>query len=84
MAPEIFKKQIYDNKVDVWAVGVLFFRMLFGDFPFKSMNMEYEINSKCAKGFSIKKMKLKHNPSISKETFEILSDIFNKIFKINP
>lgn len=66
MAPEIFKKQIYDNKVDVWAVGVLFFRMLFGDFPFKSINMEYEINSKCAKGFNIKKMKLRHNPSIGK------------------
>ena len=41
MGPEIFKKHVYDNKVDVWAVGVLFFRMLFGDFPFKSINMEY-------------------------------------------
>ncbi len=36
MAPEIFKKSVYDNKVDVWAIGVLMFRMLFGDFPFKS------------------------------------------------
>ena len=84
MAPEIFKKQIYDNKVDVWAVGVLFFRMLFGDFPFKSINMEYEINSKCVKGFNLKKMKLRHNPSVGKETFDTLADIFNKIFRINP
>jgi serine/threonine protein kinase len=36
MAPEIFRKSIYCNKVDVWAVGVLMYRMLFGDFPFKS------------------------------------------------
>jgi len=49
------------------------FKMLFGDFPFKSnnpfitgMNMEYEINSKCNKGFNLKKMKFKPNPSISK------------------
>jgi len=60
------------------------FRMLYGDFPFKSINMEYEINSKCSKGFNIKKMKLKHNPTISKETFEMLVDIFNKIFRIDP
>lgn len=84
MAPEIFKKQIYDNKVDVWAVGVMLFRMLFGDFPFKGMNMQYQISSKCAKGFNIKKMKLKHNPSISKDSFEILSEIFSRIFRINP
>jgi serine/threonine protein kinase len=37
MAPEIFRKSVYDNKVDVWAIGVLMFRMLFGDFPFKSI-----------------------------------------------
>lgn len=84
MAPEIFKKQIYDNKVDVWAVGVLFFRMLFGDFPFKSINMEYEINSKCSKGFNIRKMKLRHNPSVGKDIFDTLADIFAKIFKVNP
>jgi serine/threonine protein kinase len=84
MAPEIFRKEIYDNKVDVWAVGVMLFRMLFGDFPFKSINMDYEISSKCAKGFNIKKMKLKHNPSLSKETFDIISDILIRIFRINP
>ena len=46
--------------------------------------MEYEISSKCAKGFNIKKMKLKHNPSVSKETYNILAEIFNRIFKIDP
>jgi serine/threonine protein kinase len=84
MAPEIFKKEIYDNKVDVWAVGVLLFRMLFGDFPFKSINMEYEITSKCMKGFNIKKMKLRHNPSVGKELLEQLSEVFGRIFKVDP
>lgn len=67
MAPEIFKKQVYDGQVDVWALCVLLYKMLFGDFPFKSINMEYEIVSKCNKGFNLKKMKVKHNPSITKE-----------------
>lgn len=46
--------------------------------------MEYEINSKCSKGFNLKKMKIKQNISISKEKFEILADCFNKIFTIDP
>lgn len=35
----------------------------------KGMNMEYEINSKCNKGFNLKKMKVKANTSINKDTF---------------
>jgi serine/threonine protein kinase len=37
MAPEIFKKTNYDNKVDIWALGVLIYFMLFGSFPFQGM-----------------------------------------------
>jgi serine/threonine protein kinase len=47
MAPEIFEKKVYDKKVDVWALGVLMYSMLFGNVPFKSINMEMEIKSKC-------------------------------------
>lgn len=35
--------------------------------------MEYEINSKCNKGFNLKKTKVKHNASISKEIFDNLA-----------
>ena len=37
MAPEIFAKQKYDHQVDIWAAGVVFFYMLFGFYPFKSI-----------------------------------------------
>jgi serine/threonine protein kinase len=33
MAPEIFKGS-YDEKVDIWAVGVIFYSMLFKRLPF--------------------------------------------------
>jgi len=35
MAPEIVSKDYYNFPVDVWALGVLFFKLITGYFPFK-------------------------------------------------
>ena len=36
MSPEIIDKKTYDPfKVDVWALGVLFYRILVGTYPFQ-------------------------------------------------
>lgn len=41
MAPEIIKKKGYEAfPVDVWSLGVVFFAMLFGRFPFRAKNHE--------------------------------------------
>ncbi len=53
MAPEIFAKKKYDNQVDIWAAGVIFYYMIFAAYPFKSMNMPNEIESKCKNGFDL-------------------------------
>ena len=60
MAPEILKKLNYDNKVDILAIGVLIFNMLFRNFPFKGnfltysgMNVEFYIKKKCSYGFKL-------------------------------
>ena len=34
MAPEVFENQPYTNLADLWSVGVTFFEILFGRFPF--------------------------------------------------
>jgi serine/threonine protein kinase len=34
MAPEIWAGQAYDNKVDVWSVGVVMYYLLSGEHPF--------------------------------------------------
>ena len=34
MAPEILKRKQYNQKCDIWSLGIIIFRMLFGEYPF--------------------------------------------------
>lgn len=34
LAPEILKKQVYDDKVDVWSATIVVYILLTGDMPF--------------------------------------------------
>ncbi len=38
MAPEILAGCPYDFKADIWSLGVTFFEMLTGKYPFKGQN----------------------------------------------
>ena len=39
MAPEIVMKSLYDGKkTDIWALGIILYVILYGDFPFKSVH----------------------------------------------
>ena len=35
MAPELIKKLPYDEKVDIWSLGIMMYEMLVGENPFK-------------------------------------------------
>ncbi len=39
MAPEILNHQPYNNKADIWSLGVAFYEMIFGEVPFKADNL---------------------------------------------
>lgn len=39
MAPEILKGETYTIKADIWSLGVVLFRMLFGYCPYQSSNI---------------------------------------------
>jgi serine/threonine protein kinase len=50
MAPEIVKKIEYDPKAtDIWAIGILVYRMLYGVPPFRAPS-EKELYQKIIKG----------------------------------
>ena len=38
MAPEILQGKAYTNSADLWSVGVTFYEMIYGIFPFKGSN----------------------------------------------
>ena len=76
MAPEIVKKEKYVACYsDIWSLGVLFFTMLFGIFPFKGKDED----DLFAKINEAKLLFPEYNP-IGEKT----KKLFEKIFVVNP
>ena len=50
MAPEILEKKGYNHKVDIWAIGVIMFVIMYNDFPFKTLG---DIKDLCKDGFDL-------------------------------
>lgn len=49
MAPEVLSCQPYGFKADIWSLGVVFYQMLFGKYPYKGKDNKeilYSINNK--------------------------------------
>lgn len=74
MAPEIVNKMMYNgHATDVWALGILLFVLLHGNFPFKGMD-DKDLYRRIGKG------RFDMNESLSKECKTLL----NGILKVNP
>ena len=77
MAPEILENVPYTISVDLWAVGILLYFMLFAEYPFKGFDILAEIRN----GFNLRdavtrKEKLKDCPTD-------LDDFFRRIFVVD-
>ena len=76
MAPEIVKKEKYMACYsDIWSLGVLFYAMLFGIFPFKGKNEDELFEKICEGNLNFPE----YNP-ISEKT----KQLFKKIFVQSP
>ena len=82
MAPEILKNHKYDYKVDFWALGILFYQMLFGYPPFTGKDL-YDLGKNIRAGnYRIPKnikMGLRH----VKRHEKLATDLVSRISKMN-
>ena len=42
MAPEVHEGKAYGLKADIWSLGIVYYQMIFGDYPYRA-NDDYEI-----------------------------------------
>ena len=74
MAPEIVNKTLYNgHATDVWALGILMYVLLHGNFPFKGID-DKDLFRKISKG------KFDMNENLSKEC----KGLIHMILKVNP
>ena len=92
VAPELITKT-YDEKVDIWACGVIFYKMLVGYLPFRGRNIDdilsaiikgkYDLNSLEWRNISYEskhliKCMLTYNPTDRISAFEVLNSVWLK------
>ena len=74
VSPEVIKKYPYNEKVDIWGIGVLIFELVFGYPPFTSNFNEDRFNN-------IKEGKINWPKDLNDME---LKDLIGKILKVNP
>ena len=74
-APEIINGDKYDEKSDLWSIGITLYDMYFGDLPYGYKPSKIKI---------IKALSNKDNFKYEKSNIPILDSIFDGLLKINP
>jgi serine/threonine protein kinase len=46
----------YDWSVDIWALGILLFFMLYAEYPFRGYDVNADIERRCHYGFNVKEV----------------------------
>ena len=71
MAPEIMNKQEYNNKVDLWSIGVLLYQLHFNEYPYKGKIQEIKKN-------------IRNKVPYKQPEDYFLRDLINKLLVENP
>ena len=71
MAPEIIKKEQYDNKCDLWSIGVVIYYLCFNEYPYQYADLFGNINH------------LDQN-KFKKHCNQQLNDLISKLLRVDP
>ena len=73
-APELLGGERYNNKIDLWSIGIIFYRLYFGEFPYKGKT-QVAIYNQIMNQVPIKK---RGNNN------DLFDDLISKLLQINP
>ena len=74
MAPEILKSEEYNYKCDLWNIGIIIYRLYFGDSPFRGMTQ----------AALIRNIEQNRNKLLKKTGNEELDDLIRKLLEKDP
>lgn len=78
IAPEVIQREGYYGKpADIWALGVLLYRMIVGSFPFKGLNEKTLYNK-------VMRAELKLPFELSPELSNLLTNMLSFDFRRRP
>ena len=72
MAPEIMMDQQYNDKSDLWSIGIMMYNLHFKDLPYQGMNEKDILN------------KIKRNAPIKQPEDPQFRDLLNKLLTMDP
>ena len=74
MAPELFKGERYDNKADIWSLGIILYEMAALDVPFSASHFTKLVKRVCQARL----------PPIPKQYSNELQELLNDMLMKNP
>ena len=72
-APELLNGDKYNNKIDLWSLGIILYRLFFGEFPYKGKTQ-----------VSIYNQIMNQVPLRKRGKNDLLDDLISRLLKVNP
>ena len=72
-APELLNGDKYSNKIDLWSIGIILYRLYFGEFPYKGKTQ-----------VAIYNQIMNQVPLKKRGKNDLLDDLISRLLKVNP
>lgn len=84
MAPELVKRELYTEKIDVWSLGVITYQLLSGKTPFESRSIKKIDFNICNKQVGFANSSSENWSDISSEAKDFITQCLNRDQKARP